>query len=283
MFQTEGSGYIKTDASYSGGTCERFYNGSRSYTIPAEAGCYNLEIKVPSLDGTNNRGVTIKVAGTTLASYNTFNVGTHTVPFVMPTDNATLGISKGYNGTNYIDYVLVRRVSTISTALGTNGYATFASPYPLDLTTANLPTGLTAYKASVSGSTVTFTALNQTVPANTGILLQGGDGETYNIPVVASGTDVTGNAFLVNTAGTTFSPGDTETYYYFGLKKNTLTFGTFDPSTVAIPANKAYLRVLKSSITGGARLNISFGDDETTGVADVRSKMANRCSHKRYY
>jgi hypothetical protein len=91
--------------------------------------------------------------------------------------------------------------------------------------------------------------------------------------VVASGTEVTENAFLVNEGGTTFT-GDDD-YYYFGLKKNTLTFGTFDPSSVAIPASKAYLKVLKSNIDAGARLNISFGDDNTTGVADVRSKMAD--------
>jgi hypothetical protein len=174
-----------------------------------------------------------------------------------------------------LDYIYVERTgdAAVPAILGTNGYATFASAYPLDLTTANLPTGLTAYKASVSGTTVTFTELNQTVPANTGVLLQGEASESYKIPVVASGTAVTENAFLVNEGGTTFT-GDVD-YYYFGLKKNTLTFGTFDPSSVAIPASKAYLKVLKSSIVGGARLNISFGDDNTTGVADVRSKMAD--------
>lgn len=171
-----------------------------------------------------------------------------------------------------LDYIIIRRTS-VSATLGTNGYATFASSYPLDLTTANMPEGLTVYKASVSGTTVTFTELNQTVPANTGILLQGGAGETYNIPVVTSGTEVTENAFLVNTDGTTFA-GDNN-YYYFGLLKNTLTFGTFDPSGVAIPASKAYLKVLKSSLDAGARLNISFADDETTGIADVRGKMSD--------
>ena len=164
-------------------------------------------------------------------------------------------------------------ITTVSATLGTNGYATFASPYPLDLTTANMPEGLTAYKASVSGTTVTFTELNQNVPANTGVLLQGEAGGSYNILVVASGTEVTENAFLVNTDGTTFA-GDNY-YYYFGLLKNTLTFGTFDPSSVAIPASKAYLKVLKSSLGAGARLNISFADDETTGIADVRGKMSD--------
>ena len=157
--------------------------------------------------------------------------------------------------------------STVSATLGTNGYATFASTYPLDLTTANLPEGVKAYKASVSGKTVTFTALDQTVPANTGILLEGTPSASVNIPVVASGTAVAGNAFEVNTTGTTFS-GDGD-YYYFGLVKNTLTFRKFTPSSVAIPASKAYLKVLKSSVDAGAReLNVVF-EDEATGISAI--------------
>lgn len=183
-------------------------------------------------------------------------------------DNST-NSSSALNDNYAIDYILVRKVESVSATLGTNGYATFASPYALDLTTANLPTGLTAYKAAVSGTTVTFTALNQTVPANTGILLQGEASESYDIPVVASGTTVTENEFLVNEDGTTF-PGD-DNYYYFGLMKNSLTFGQFAPSTVAIPANKAYLKVLKSSIdeSPSRALTIIFGD-ETTGISEER-------------
>ena len=166
----------------------------------------------------------------------------------------------------------------VPATLGTNGYATFASPYPLDLTTANLPEGLKAYKAAVSGTTVTFTLLNQTVPANTGILLQGEASGLYDIPVVASGTEVTENAFLVNTGGTTFA-GD-EDYYYFGLKKNTLTFGTFTPGILAIPANKAYLKVAKSNFGGGAarELSFSFGDDETTRVETMNHALGSAAS-----
>ena len=154
--------------------------------------------------------------------------------------------------------ILSEGYTAVSATTGTNGYATFASPYPLDL--SNLPTGLKAYKAAVDGTTVKFSEINQTVPANTGILIEDSNkGEaTYSIPVAASGTAVESNAFLVNAAGTKFTAESNFTYY--GLKKNTLTFATFDPSAVAIPANKAYLKVA----TAGARLNVMFDDDETT-------------------
>lgn len=170
------------------------------------------------------------------------------------------------------DWHLYNGQLTEPATLGTNGYGTFASPYPLDL--AHLPEGLTAYKAStISGKTVTFTAVAEAVQANTGLLLKGDAGESetiVSIPVAASGADISEtNQFLVNTAGTTFTGDDK--YYYFGLKKNTLTFGLFNPSAVAIPANKAYLQVLKSSVGDSRSLSIVF-DDDATAVFDLNDK-----------
>lgn len=152
---------------------------------------------------------------------------------------------------------------TVPVAMGTAGYATFACTEALDLST--LPDELTAYRAVVDGKTVTFKPISQAVPANTGLLLKGANNGNYEITIANSGAEVEGgNAFLVNTAGTTFS-GDND-YYYFGLKKDTFTFGTFDPATVAIPANKAYLKIAKSAFPAGAReLSLVF-EEESTGM-----------------
>lgn len=281
---------------YSGGNLTNNSECSNGATICPYSGTSN-GIKTTSTIGSGIYDITIKpyrwgdAATDYTLQYSTDNVNwttIETVPFgstsndayiadniLIPDDSYLRLLSPSGTPRHSLDYIYVERTgdAAVPATLGTNGYATFACPYPLDLTTANMPEGLTAYKASVSGTTVTFTELNQTVPANTGVLLQGEAGESYNIPVVASGTEVTENAFLVNTDGTTFA-GDNN-YYYFGLLKNTLTFGTFDPSGVAIPASKAYLKVLKSSLDAGARLNISFADDETTGIADVRGKMSD--------
>ncbi len=154
----------------------------------------------------------------------------------------------------------------VSVTLGSNGYATFASSNALDLTA--LPTGLTAYKAAVSGSNVNFTELDQKVPANTGILLKGDASGEYDIPVAATSTTVEDNAFLVNTSGTTFA-AESE-YSYFGLKKNTLTFGLFDPATVAIPASKAYLKVLTSSLSSH-ELTVTFDGEENGGATGIKT------------
>ena len=89
--------------------------------------------------------------------------------------------------------------TSVSKTITAAGWATYCSPYALDfsssitnLTKAYLVTGN-------SGNTLTLTPITTTVPANTGILLEG-SGEV-NIPVVASSTtDVSGNKLVGVTA-----------------------------------------------------------------------------------
>ena len=164
--------------------------------------------------------------------------------------------------------------STAPVKIDDNGYTTFASVYPLDLT--DLPTGLKAYKAAVNGEKVNFTEINQTVSANTGILLEGTAGETYFIPVAESGTAPEGNEFFVNSTGGTFSAESG--YTYFGLLKNSnpLTFGVFYPASVAIPTNKAYLKV--AGVKGARVLSCSFSDGDIQGIEDNVTEHDNQLS-----
>ena len=248
---------------------------SSSLTLAAagelEDGYYTFE-----LGSYKKRGGHISVGGEKVGDISQAgNSGSYiltTLTNVLVQNNAVITADKaeGASVTDNIDYFLAIKTGVPAT-LGTNGYTTFASTYPLDLTTAaQTAAGITAYKASVSGKTVSFSALNQAVPANTGILLAGTADASVNIPVAASGTDVDGNAFLVNTGGAVF---DAESgYTYFAMKKNSnpLTFATFAPGTVAIPATKAYLKVLTSSLAG-ARLDLVFSD-ESTGIGSVNSE-----------
>ena len=163
------------------------------------------------------------------------------------------------------------KVESVSATVGANGYTTFASPYALDLTDTNRPEGLKAYKATLTGTTLSFTKLNQTVPAGTGLLLLGEtNGGTYNIPVVASGDDVT-NALVGVTSDTPLQSTENGTYY-FVMKKATsssdaLTFAPLSTSTeVTIPAGKAYVALDTS--TGARSLTVAF-DDEATGIKSI--------------
>ncbi len=264
------------NANYSGNTAGRGLNNTTNImTIPV-SGTYSLSYAICSNNVNADRTYSFynndseHVVETQSCNWSVNKVltdGTRTVADISFAENDVVKIY-AQDGNIILDYVLVE-LKALPATLGSNGYATFASPYALDLTTANLPSGVTAYKASVSGTTVTFTTLNQTVPANTGVLLKGTG--TVNIPVAATGTAVEGNDFLVNEGGTTFA-GDASCYY-FGLVKNSnpLTFRKFDPSAIAIPADKAYLKVLKGSVDASRGLEFVF-DDEVTGVNEVRSQ-----------
>ena len=168
-----------------------------------------------------------------------------------------------------------KKIRVTSVAMNGAGYATFASASKLDLT--SLPEGLTAYKAKVSGANVTFSPFTQKISANTGVLLKGVENKTYSIVIAETGTDVENNDFKVNTSGSTFDKTDGK--LYFALKKSAgdLLFGTFDPSELAIPANKAYLIVDESAFKTPAReLSISFEDGETTGVVSVAKPQSTQ-------
>ena len=266
-------GDVDDNASIRASFCGSYNNRAYTSSETLSPGIYKFIVKAQN----KGRGSSVKVGNITIFGISDINASNNSWTDKTFTDveipvAGQLSIVKGALAIDCYDVIIAIRTAdyTVPATLSSNGYATFASPYALDLTTANLPSGVTAYKASVSGTTVTFTALNQTVPANTGVLLKGTG--TVNIPVAATGTAVEGNDFLVNNGGATFT-GDAS-YYYFGLLKDSdpLTFRKFDPSTTAIPADKAYLKVSKSSVGDLARgLEFVF-DDEVTGVNEVRSQ-----------
>ena len=144
-------------------------------------------------------------------------------------------------------------------------YSTLASDYDLDFTT--LSSSLKAYKATVSGSTITFTAVT-TVPAGEGVLLKTVDDldapQTFNIPVTtgvaAWGADE--NAFVRGT-GVAVATGSGPYNYVLSTKSGVVGF--YQANDNVVPANKAYLQ----SATDHARIAIGF-EDETTGINSVQ-------------
>ncbi len=140
------------------------------------------------------------------------------------------------------------------------GYATYVSDNDLNYEGV---TGLKAYKATVSGTTITFTKVT-TVPAGEGVLLQGNAGD-YNIPVttgVAAWAD-DANAFIRGT-GAAVASGVGPFNYILNKVDDVVGFYKANGQTVA--ANRAYLQ----STTNNARIGLSF-DDETTGISAVEN------------
>ena len=210
----------------------------------------------------------------TAKTNNTYNVKGGTMVTIKTDDANTVTLKKIY---------IMDAVSTISATVGKNGYTTFASPYALDLTDANRPDGLKAYKATRDGANISFAALNQTVAPGTGLLLLGEtkDG-SYDIKVVASGDAIYGNALIGVTSITPKQSIENDTYYFVMKKaadaESALEFLPLSTSSaVTIPAGKAYIEVPNSAFDGGAQeLSFTFDDEagDVTGIAEVSTKKA---------
>lgn len=165
--------------------------------------------------------------------------------------------------TTGLDYIYVVKNSddaTISATIPTSGYGSIASAYALDC--ANLPAGLTAYQVtSIAADKVTLTQVTEAVAAGTGLILKGTAG-SYNIPVAATGTDISATNKLKAAVTDTEIAAD-EAYI--------LQTGQFHKVTAAstVPAGKAYLLA-----TGGGARSLNFTFD-ATAIKAVEGEIQN--------
>ena len=161
---------------------------------------------------------------------------------------------------------MVTYLPAIHATIAAGGYGTIASAYPLDC--ANLPDGVKAYKVSeLSASAATLEEVTEAVAAGTGLILEGTAG-TYNIPVAASGTNIsTTNKLQAAVTATTLDDGS---FYILGIDAK--FHKVVEAATEAdrtVPAGKAYLLV--SDVTSARTLTIEFGDKET-GISTVKGE-----------
>ena len=169
----------------------------------------------------------------------------------------------------------------VSATIGDTGWTTFASSNALNLSDITASTGDAAayYASAVNGETVTVTSTDQAaVKAGEGIMLKGTAGATISIPIVLSGSAITGNMLVGCTSNTTITNA-TEGYsniYVLGIKSGTTDVAEFQnvksyidkSNTVDIPAGKAYL---KSTDASGRSLTIVDADEIITGVDAVEA------------
>ena len=157
---------------------------------------------------------------------------------------------------------------TVNFAASTDSknYATLNLPYA-----STLPEGVTAYKATVEGTTVNLTEYkteNQVLPANTPVLLTATSaGEKTFVPAAYEAADNT-TGFQGTLAATAVDA--TNTYILSKGNGETVKFFALDETNNTINANKAYLVVP----AGGAQaLNFNFGN--TTGIQNAAVEGVN--------
>lgn len=174
--------------------------------------------------------------------------GTYNINFTF-NPNATL--SNGYNLS--CELIPVSVTKYIGDAL----YATYCSPYALDFTDS----GLTAYIAKMSGTTVSFTEVTS-VPANTGVLVKGTKGDHTINTVFSSNTNVASNKLVGVLTDTEVPAGS------FVLLNGDKGVGFYKTNNVfTVGANTAYIEAMGN----GARF-IGF-EDETTGLKAIENEQ----------
>ena len=127
--------------------------------------------------------------------------------------------------------------------IGSEGYATFGYPFAVDL--SGLGESQDAYTVTVSGDKAQLTSVKgKKIPANTGIILKGTDGDDISLPLTTASTDAIGTNELLVSDGTV--TGDGNTIYVLADGEHGVGFYLLDNSET-VPAGKAYLEVTGAS------------------------------------
>ena len=142
-----------------------------------------------------------------------------------------------------------------------------------------IPAGLTAYycttlKTYEDGKLgVRVFRLNGIIPANTGVLLEGSAGQSY--PLTATNVESTapaGNS-LVAVVESEHIPATNGEYTNFMMKGGKFIKIQQDDESVKMPANRAYLPLLTSAISGSnaKEIMLYWDDEEATGIEIMRN------------
>lgn len=165
---------------------------------------------------------------------------------------------------SWLDLLLEGYYTTISEY----GWSTFSSDYALDFSKAT--DGLTAYMITgveSDNKTVTLSKVTGTVPAGTGLLLNGTENTSYNIPIVGSSTTDVSNNKLVAGTGASISSETGYTKYVLSVNGTKAEFQKINAVPATVAKGKAYLQ-----FTGDVPAPVlNFGSDNLTSINEVRS------------
>ena len=243
----ESDGTIKLATAESGNVIQTVEFGTTDTTAPED------NTILGTIGGNDTKAVMY-------ASTKFFGLGLSSDCWATYTDNAVT-IVKNAAAMLIAGENLDTEVSSITKNISAAGYATLCSEHPLVFVCS----GLKAYIATVDSKTVTFTEVTS-VPANTGVLLKGTEGDK-SIAVAASSTDVSANQLVGVLTDTPVAAG------IFVLMNGENGVGFYKTTnTFTVGANTAYL---PASVAEG-RAFIGFADEpEATGINEVKTMKAS--------
>ena len=261
-----------------GSTFEYGNSAEGTWVIPGlsfGANFYNYTTRITQTGGTRSLTCTVLNENRVATINHYYYESNKTINDFLTSTNssATFHRSGSYYDHFYQYDLYVNPSENASVTIGSTGYSTFSSPVPLNFAGIE---GLTAYVAKdVADGSVKLTSVNS-APANTGLVLKGTTGETYNIPVTASAETPASNLLVGCIVETTVAKDETSKFnnYVLAIEGEEAKFQSLVTNGATIPAGKAFLKNGAYSAGGGARaLNIVFGD-ESTGISTVNGSQS---------
>ena len=225
-----------------------------------------------SLEGTNCTLSSTTITGLPYGDSEDFAERTITINNVGDNPQITFSTTTGVR--IYLDDIVITQSrTTIPVTLAASGFASYCSPFALDLTPTEDYAAYTV--SSTSDATVTFTKITGKVAAQTPFILYNSakGGETVNLPIIEDddeGIASVGTNMLRGTLSPTYVTTVNGSYTNFGLSGGKFV----KVSDGVVKANKAYLPILTSNLpaAGGARMSIVF-EDESTGISSMHNSQ----------
>ncbi|MCR5849745.1 MAG: InlB B-repeat-containing protein [Bacteroidaceae bacterium] len=174
---------------------------------------------------------------------------------------------RGYTSTgSAAEISFYRAVEQVT--LNSAGYATYASASVLNFTDSEAA-GYSAWQITgVTGTTLNFSQITGAVEEGTGVLLKGAASATVDIPVAASGSDISGTNKLIGVTTDTDLEQVDGSYTNFGLSGD--EFKKVASAGATIPANKAYLHILTSSLPSSVKALTFMFEEDADGLERVQ-------------
>ena len=225
----------------------------------------NVTAEVKMLGGSNTSSITVQSSadGTTFTDVEVLSISGAQNDVLALETTKTFGANDRYvrllftKGSNV--GVGAITINCVRKSISDAEYATYCSPYALDFTNVS---GLTAYEATIDGTTVAFNEGDKVFAAGEGILLKGSEG-AYTIPVIASATANTNNKLVGVLADTEV----TDTGIFVIINGNNGVGFYKTKSAFTVGAHTAYLPAQAGG--NGARDFIGIDDNTTTGVNSI--------------
>ncbi len=163
-----------------------------------------------------------------------------------------------------------------SVSVTSAGYATYVSTQnAIDFT--GMDATIKAYIATANGTTgVNFAQIHK-VPANTGVLLVGTEGETVNatVPCLTGSAEATTNNVFVPGEGVAVESVVETTKHNYILNNGSNGIGFYRANGQMVAKNRAYIQI-DESVWGNVKEFISlpgFDDDDATGIRTIDNEQ----------